>query len=64
MDFIRKYKPAPETYQMVANELDVVKSDLRMVAAHAWDIIGSIRRFADEMDRPKCETTLGLIRDS
>lgn len=43
VDSIRKYKPAPETYQMVAKELDLTTSDLRMVAAHAWDISGAMR---------------------
>jgi 2-haloacid dehalogenase len=40
---VRKFKPAPETYQMVARELNVTTGDLRMVAAHAWDIIGAMQ---------------------
>ncbi len=28
---------------MVAKELDLTTSDLRMVAAHAWDISGAMR---------------------
>ncbi len=43
VDSVRKYKPAPETYQMVARELNVKTSDLRMVAAHGWDIIGAMQ---------------------
>jgi len=43
VDSVRKYKPASETYQMVAKELNVTTGDLRMVAAHAWDIIGAMR---------------------
>lgn len=43
VDSVRKYKPAPETYQMVAKELNVTRSHLRMVAAHAWDIIGAMQ---------------------
>lgn len=43
VDPIRKYKPAPETYRMVAKELEVPTSGLRMVAAHAWDIIGALQ---------------------
>ncbi len=43
VDSVRKYKPAPETYQMVAKELNVTTSHLRMVAAHAWDIIGAMQ---------------------
>jgi 2-haloacid dehalogenase len=43
VDSVRKFKPAPETYQIVARELNVTTSDLRMVAAHAWDIIGAMQ---------------------
>src|SRR5260370_40641699 len=43
VDSVRKYKPARETYQMVARELNVTTGDLRMVAAHAWDIIGAMQ---------------------
>ena len=43
VDAVRKYKPAPETYQMVARELNVTTSNLRMVAAHAWDIVGAMQ---------------------
>ena|SRR2546425_5181899 len=43
VDSVRKFKPAPETYQMVAKELHVTTRDLRMVAAHAWDIIGAMQ---------------------
>lgn len=43
VDPVRKYKPAPETYRMVAKELDVPTSGFRMVAAHAWDIIGAMQ---------------------
>ena len=43
VDSVRKYKPAPETYRMVAKELNVTTSGLRMVAAHAWDIIGAMQ---------------------
>jgi 2-haloacid dehalogenase len=43
VDSVRKFKPAPETYRMVAKELDLPTSGLRMVAAHAWDIIGAMQ---------------------
>jgi len=43
VDSVRKYKPAPETYRMVAKELNVTTSGLRMVAAHAWDIVGAMQ---------------------
>jgi len=43
IDAVKKYKPAPEPYQYVARELGVVAADLRMVAAHAWDVHGALR---------------------
>lgn len=43
VDSVRKCKPAPERYRMAAKELNVTTSDLRMVAAHAWDIIGAMK---------------------
>lgn len=38
---VEKFKPAPETYQMVAKELSVEMSDLCLVACHLWDTIGA-----------------------
>ncbi len=38
---VGKFKPAPETYQMVAKELAVEISDLCLVACHLWDTIGA-----------------------
>ena len=43
VDAVKKYKPAPEPYQYVARELGVATSDLRMIAAHAWDVHGAMR---------------------
>jgi len=43
VDAVRKYKPAPDPYLMVASELRVPVSDLRMIAAHAWDIGGAMQ---------------------
>ena len=37
VDTVRKFKPAPEPYRMVAGALGVECSNLRMIAAHAWD---------------------------
>ncbi len=39
---VRKYKPAPEPYRMVATELGVAVNRLRMIAAHAWDVGGAM----------------------
>jgi 2-haloacid dehalogenase len=36
-----KFKPAPETYHLVAKALSVETSDLCLVACHLWDTIGA-----------------------
>lgn len=41
VDEVRKFKPAPETYNRVAQSLDVNVTDLCMVACHLWDTIGA-----------------------
>ena len=38
---VRKFKPAPETYRLVAAEMRVETSDLCLVACHLWDTIGA-----------------------
>lgn len=38
-----RLKPAPEVYHYAARELDVAPADMRLVAAHAWDITGALR---------------------
>lgn len=43
VESVRRFKPAPEPYQFVAKELGVETGGLRMVAAHAWDIVGAMR---------------------
>ena len=43
VDSVRKYKPAPEPYRMVARELGVQTNQLRMIAAHAWDVGGALQ---------------------
>lgn len=42
-DAVRRFKPSPEPYRMVAAELAAETGDLRMVAAHAWDIVGALQ---------------------
>jgi 2-haloacid dehalogenase len=42
-DTVKRLKPAPEPYQMVATSLGVAPDSLLMVAAHSWDIAGAIR---------------------
>jgi 2-haloacid dehalogenase len=41
-DEVRKLKPAPEPYRMVAERTDVPIDSVRLVAAHGWDIAGAL----------------------
>jgi 2-haloacid dehalogenase len=41
-DSAGRLKPAPEPYQMVARQLGVPMSEIRLVAAHAWDVAGAL----------------------
>jgi 2-haloacid dehalogenase len=43
VDTVRRFKPAPEAYRSVAEALGVPVDRLRLVAAHAWDIVGALR---------------------
>jgi 2-haloacid dehalogenase len=40
---VRRLKPAAEPYRMAAHELGVETGELRLVAAHAWDVAGALR---------------------
>jgi 2-haloacid dehalogenase len=42
-DTVHRLKPAPEPYRMAAAQLGVPVSEVRLVAAHAWDIAGALR---------------------
>lgn len=42
-DIARRLKPAREPYRMAAQRLGVEPADVRMIAAHAWDVTGAIR---------------------
>jgi 2-haloacid dehalogenase len=42
-DNVQRLKPAPEPYQMAAQRLGVEITDVRLVAAHAWDVAGALR---------------------
>jgi 2-haloacid dehalogenase len=41
-DTVKRLKPAPEPYRLVAQELNVEVDELMLVAAHAWDIEGAL----------------------
>jgi 2-haloacid dehalogenase len=42
-DAVRRLKPAPEPYRMAAESLGVEVGEVRLVAAHAWDVAGALR---------------------
>lgn len=42
-DAVKRLKPAPEPYRMAAEQLGVYPAELRLVAAHAWDVTGAER---------------------
>lgn len=41
-DEVRRLKPAPEPYRYAAQEMGVDVGQLRLIAAHAWDIAGAL----------------------
>jgi len=42
-DTARRLKPAREAYHMAAQRLDVEPNNVRLIAAHAWDVTGAMR---------------------
>lgn len=42
-DEVKRLKPAPEPYHMAAQRLGVEIGDVRLIAAHGWDIAGALR---------------------
>jgi 2-haloacid dehalogenase len=42
-DMVRRFKPAGEVYREAARRLGVEPAEIRLVAAHAWDVTGAIR---------------------
>ena len=43
VEAVRKFKPSREVYEMAARTLGIATSQVRMVAAHDWDIAGAMR---------------------
>jgi 2-haloacid dehalogenase len=41
-DAVKKLKPAPEPYRMVAERTGVPIGEVRLIAAHGWDIEGAL----------------------
>ena len=42
-DTAKRIKPAPAPYRMAARSLEIPERELRLVAAHAWDVAGAMR---------------------
>jgi 2-haloacid dehalogenase len=42
-DSVGRLKPAPEPYRMAAESLGVEIGQVRLIAAHAWDVAGALR---------------------
>jgi 2-haloacid dehalogenase len=42
-DTVKRLKPAPEPYRMASEILGVEIGQVRLVAAHAWDVAGAMR---------------------
>ena len=42
VDAIRRFKPDAEVYRMIARELGVPVDQVRLVAAHDWDVAGAL----------------------
>ena len=43
VDSVRRFKPAAEAYRSVAESLGLPTARLRLVAAHAWDVVGALQ---------------------
>jgi 2-haloacid dehalogenase len=41
VDRVRRYKPAPQTYHMVAEELNVPTGAICLISVHLWDNLGA-----------------------
>jgi 2-haloacid dehalogenase len=42
-DAVKRLKPAPEPYRAAAESLEVEIGQVRLVAAHSWDVAGALR---------------------
>jgi 2-haloacid dehalogenase len=43
VDAARQFKPAKAVYEMAAEKLGVTTAEMRMVAAHDWDVAGAMK---------------------
>lgn len=42
-DTVKRLKPSPAPYRMAARSLGISEREMRLVAAHAWDVAGALR---------------------
>jgi 2-haloacid dehalogenase len=42
-DMAKRLKPAREAYHLAAQRLGIQPAEMRMIAAHAWDVTGAMR---------------------
>jgi 2-haloacid dehalogenase len=58
---VRSYKPAPAPYLMAAERLGASPKEMRMVAAHDWDVWGATRAGCEAafVDRAGAPFSLG-----
>lgn len=61
---VRLFKPAPETYRFAAAQLGVPIGNLRLVAAHDWDVTGAIRAGARAAFVARRGATLGPLSET
>lgn len=59
VEAVRLFKPAPETYQYAARQLKIPISQMRLVAAHDWDVLGALRAGAKAVFIARKGKTLG-----
>lgn len=43
VDSVQRFKPAPEAYRMAAAQMSVPVEQVRLIAAHAWDVAGALQ---------------------
>ena len=43
VDEVKRLKPSPEPYRMVAQRMGVNIGNIRLIAAHSWDVAGALR---------------------
>jgi 2-haloacid dehalogenase len=43
VEAVQRYKPVPEVYHMAGLRLGVSPSEIRLIAAHEWDVAGALR---------------------